>query len=282
MLLLLALAIIIAAMIYFKRRKMNPDKKDSLSSRFFLFKLIDLLKRILFCLIHSSGKISERVSLFRSNQFIGLDDFFCSSKQGKPRWKNLPIDYSKYKNESSSSTSHLVETAESNSAQVPPPIPARPSPMTSTHSSYRQAPSTSVSLSYRQASALPGFRLPPPTRSYSPEREDDVSTSVNAMPLSTSRSKTNTPFGSHRSLSESIQSLRSNQQPAVCLPVKKRSNDLPLRSAEVKKDYQHHHYHNPAELIPKSDNTSSEEEEEFEQQQRINQTSNLPAVCTIL
>ena len=154
--------------------------------------------------------------------------------------------------------------------------------MTSTHSSYRQAPSTSVSLSYRQASALPGFRLPPPTRSYSPEREDDVSTSVNAMPLSTSRSKTNTPFGSHRSLSESIQSLRSNQQPAVCLPVKKRSNDLPLRSAEVKKDYQHHHYHNPAELIPKSDNTSSEEEEEFEQQQRINQTSNLPAVCTIL
>ena len=76
MLLLLALAIIIAAMIYFKRRKMNPDKKDSLSSRFFLFKLIDLLKRILFCLIHSSGKISERVSLFRSNQFIGLDDFF--------------------------------------------------------------------------------------------------------------------------------------------------------------------------------------------------------------
>ena len=151
--------------------------------------------------------------------------------------------------------------------------------MTSTHSSYRQAPSTSVSLSYRQASALPGFRLPPPVRSYSPERDDDVSTSINPMPLSNNRSKTTTPFGSHRSLSESIQSLRSNQQPPVCLPVKKRSNDLPLRPVETKKDYQHHHYHNPAELIPKTDNTSSEEEElEQQQQQQTNQTSELSTV----
>lgn len=204
----------------------------------------------------------------------------CSHR--KPRWKNLPIDYSKYKNESSSSTSHLVEAAENNSVQVPPPIPARPSPMTSTHSSYRQAPSTSVSLSYRQASALPGFRLPPPVRSYSPERDDDVSTSINPMPLSSNRSKTTTPFGSHRSLSESIQSLRSNQQP-VCLPVKKRCNDLPLRSVDTKKDYQHHHYHNPAELMPKTDNTSSEEEEEeFDQhQQTTNPTSELSTVCLI-
>jgi hypothetical protein len=201
-----------------------------------------------------------------------------SSKQGKSRWGALPIDYSKYKNESLSSTSHLVESAETNSVQAPPPIPARPSPMTSTHSSYRQAPSTSVSLSYRQASALPGFRLPPLTRSYSPEQDDEVSTSMNAMPLTMNRSKTNTPFGSHKSLSESIQSLRSNQQPSVSLPVKKRSQDLPSKPSEVKKDYQHHHYHNPAELITKSDNTSSEEEELFDQQQ-TNQPSELSAVC---
>jgi hypothetical protein len=204
---------------------------------------------------------------------------FYSSKQGKSRWGSSPIDYSKYKNESLSSTSHLVESAETNSIQVPPPIPARPSPMASTHSSYRQAPSTSVSLSYRQASALPGFRLPPPIRSYSPEQDDEISTSMNAMPLTINRSKTNTPLGSHRSLSESIQSLKSNQQPSISLPVKKRSQDLPTKPSEVKKDYQHHHYHNPAELISKGDNTSSEEEE-FDQQQ-INQPSEVSAVCII-
>ena len=178
----------------------------------------------------------------------------------KPRWGNLPVDYSKYKNEASSSTSHLVESAETNSIQAPPPIPARPSPMTSTHSSYRQAPSSTVSLSYRQASALPGFRLPPPvTREYSPEQDDEVS--VNMNPMGNNRLRTKSPFGSRKSLSESIQSLKSNQQAPVCLPTKKRANDLPAKLSAMKADYQNHHYQNPAELQTKTDNTSSEEEE---------------------
>jgi hypothetical protein len=189
-----------------------------------------------------------------------------SSKQGKSRWGSLPIDYSKYKNEASSSTSHLVDSAETNSIQAPP-IPARPSPMTSTHSSYRQAPGTSVSLSYRQASALPGFRLPPPTRSYSPEQDDEVSTSMNGMPLTINRSRNNTPLGSHKSLSESIQSLRSNQQPSISLPVKKRLHDLPIKSSQIRKE---NHYHNPIELQTKTDNTSSEEEEIEHQQIPVN------------
>ena len=215
--------------------------------------------------------------------------FIYSSKQGKSRWGGLPIDYSKYKHESlktdSSSTSHLVESAETNSIQAPP-VPVRPSPMTSTHSSYRQPPSTSVSLSYRQASALPGFLPPLPAHSYSPEDDDgdEVSTSINAIPLTTTRSRTHTPFGSHKSLSESVQSLRSNQQPALLLPVKKRLPDLPKQeqitsSPKIygnKKDYQHHHYQNPAELRNKTDNTSSEEEE-FEQQQKANHE--VSAVC---
>lgn len=146
--------------------------------------------------------------------------------------------------------------------------------MTSTNSSYRQAPSTSVSLSYRQASALPGFRLPPPIRSYSPEQDDDISTSMNAMPLTLNRSRINTPLGSHKSLSESIQSLRSNQQPSLSLPVKKRLNDLPNKPSEIKKE---HHYQNPIELQRKNDNTSSEEEgeqqQEFERPKQINQIS---------
>ncbi|CAF1121772.1 unnamed protein product [Adineta steineri] len=254
-LILLITAIVIAAIIYLKRQKSDPDKKQSISA--------------------------EKIS---------------NDKQGKSRWGGLPIDYSKYKHESlkadSSSTSHLVESAETNSIQVPPPIPARPSPMTSTHSSYRQAPSTSVSFSYRQASALPGFRPSMPTRPYSPEEEDadEVSTSINAIPLTTNRSRTNTPFGSHKSLSESIQSLRSNQQPALSLPVKKRVPEqpeiLPKReqkpiSNESKSDYQHHHYHNPAQLRAQqqtklADNTSSEEEE-LETQQ-TNQTSEGSAI----
>jgi hypothetical protein len=184
------------------------------------------------------------------------------SKQGKSRWGSLPIDYSKYKNEASSSTSHLVESAETSSIQAPP-VPARPSPMTSTHSSYRQAPAAAVSLSYRQASALPGFRLPPLTHSYSPERDDDVSTSINGMPLTINRSRTNTPLGSHKSLSESIQSLRSNQQPSISLPVKKRLQDLPIKPSEIRKE---NHYHNPIELQTKNDNTSSEEDEIEHQQ----------------
>jgi len=159
--------------------------------------------------------------------------------------------------------------------------------MTSTHSSYRQAPS--VSLSYRQASALPGFRSTIPIKSYSPEQDevDEMSASINAMPLTINRSRTNTPFGSHKSLSESVQSLRSNQQPILSLPVKKRLHDpptLPKREPspkliEAKKDYQHHHYHNPAQLRAqqqtKTENTSSEEDE-IEHQQQINESSAVP------
>jgi len=203
------------------------------------------------------------------SSFLNKGFHLYSSKQAKPRWGGLPIDYSKYKHESlkgdSSSTSHLVESAETNSIQAPP-IPARPSPMTSTHSSYRQAPSTSISFSYRQASALPGFRPSIPSNSYSPEQDDgdEVSTSINAIPLTINRSRTNTPFGSHKSLSESIQSLRSNQQPSISLPVKKRLHDLPIKSSEIRKE---NHYHNPIELQTKTDNTSSEEEEEIEHQQ---------------
>ncbi|CAF4843782.1 unnamed protein product, partial [Rotaria sp. Silwood1] len=68
----------------------------------------------------------------------------------------------------------------------------------------------------------------------------------------------------HKSLSDSIPSLRSNQQPALSLPVKKRSHEPPplpvlmipkrvqrtqsSKSFQVKKNYQHHHYHNPAQL----------------------------------
>ncbi|CAF2442678.1 unnamed protein product [Rotaria sp. Silwood2] len=246
-LLLLILAIIIATIIFLKRRVINPNEKNS-----------------------STEKLSD-------------------DKQGKSRWGSLPIDYSKYKHESlktdSSSTSHLVESVETTSIQPPPPIPPRPSPMISTQSSYRQTPLTSVSLSYRQASALPGFRPSSnPTRSFSPEHDDadDISTSINAIPLTINRSRTNTPLGSHRSLSESIQSLRSNQQTGISLPIKKRLHDLPpiLPKREqktpspnlfqAKTDYQHHHYHNPTQLQTqqqtKTDNTSSEDEE-FEQQQ---------------
>ncbi|CAF3417419.1 unnamed protein product [Rotaria sp. Silwood1] len=252
-LMLLIIAIIIARIIFLKRQVMNPNNKNS-----------------------STEKLSD-------------------DKQGKSRWGSLPIDYSKYKHESlktdSSSTSHLVESAETTSNQAPPPIPPRPSPLISTQSSYRQTTLTTVSLSYRQASALPGFRPTNPTRSYSPEHDDadDISTSINAMPLTINRSRTNTPLGSHRSLSESIQSLRSNQQTGVLLPVKKRSHDLPPilpkreqktpspNPFQAKNDYQHHHYHNPAQLRAqqqmKTDNTSSEEEEEEFDQQQMNQIS---------
>ncbi|CAF3809732.1 unnamed protein product, partial [Rotaria sp. Silwood1] len=109
-----------------------------------------------------------------------------------------------------------------------PSNPSRPSPMTNTHSSYRQAPSTSISLPYRQASVLPGFRPIMQTNSYSPEHDDvdDISTNINSIPLTINRSRTNTPFGSHKSLSESIQSLRSNQQQTMQpLPIKKRLHD---------------------------------------------------------
>jgi hypothetical protein len=178
--------------------------------------------------------------------------------------------------------------------------------MPSTHSSYRQAP-VSVSLSYRQASALPGFRPPPPpVRSYSPDQDDvdEVDSTINTVPLTTNRSRTTTPFGSHKSLSESIQSLRSNQQPALSLPVKKRSHEppplppplpapiLPKRdqrtpspkSFDAKKDYQHHHYHNPAQLRAqqqraKNNDVSSEDDEFEQQQQQLNNATEDSAVC---
>jgi hypothetical protein len=228
------------------------------------------------------------------------------SKQGGARWgqaNKLPVDRSKYKHEvlkgDSSSTSHLVESAESSTSQAPP-VPNRPSPMTSTHSSYRQAPVNAV-LAYHQASSLAGFRAPPPPiRSYSPDQDDEIDTNVHVTPVTTNRSRTITPFGSHKSLSESIHSLRSNQQPALSLPVKKRSQEPPPppapivpkrdqrtpspKSFEAKKDYQHHHYHNPGQLRAHQQqkqrlahNNSSSEEDEFEQQQ-LNNTKEDSAV----
>ncbi|CAF0933603.1 unnamed protein product [Rotaria sordida] len=91
---------------------------------------------------------------------------------------NLPIDYTKkYKHEvlkgDSSSTSHLVESTESSASQVPP-VPNRSSSMTSTHSSYRQAPPpVPVPLAYQEANTFPGSRPPPPRRrSYTPDDDD--------------------------------------------------------------------------------------------------------------
>jgi len=171
--------------------------------------------------------------------------------------------------------------------------------MTSTHSSYRQAP---VSISYQQANAFPGSRPPPPPiRSYSPDQDDgdEMDVSVHAMPLATNRSRTTTPFGSRRSLSESIHSLRSNQQPALSLPVKKRSQEPPPlpapmvpkrdqrtpspKSFDGKKDYQHHLYHNPGQLRAQQQRTpnrdTSSEDEFEEQQQQLNNATEDSAVC---
>ena len=157
------------------------------------------------------------------------------------------------------------------------------------HSSYRQIvpTSTSVSLSYRQASALPGFHpltIPSSTHNDDEEEDDDQ---ISQRRIILNRSRTTTPLGSHRSLSESIQSLRSNQQPSLTLPMKKRVNDPSssstttdsgenrmkrdemnpsLRVMSVKTDYQHHHYENPLQLrneeqkTIKCDNTSSEDD----------------------
>lgn len=172
--------------------------------------------------------------------------------------------------------------------------------MISTHSSSRQAP-VAVSLSYRQASSLPGFRPPVPTRSYSPDQDDvdEVDSNINTMPLTTNRSRTTTPFGSHKSLTESIQSLRSNTQPALSLPVKKRSQEPPPlpapmvpkrdqrtpspKSFDSKKTYQHHHYHNPAQLRSQQqkeiNNDISSDDEEFQQeQQKLNNVKEDSAV----
>lgn len=176
------------------------------------------------------------------------------SNGSKSRWGNLPIDYSKSKVDSSS-TSHLVESAETSSIQnvVPPVLPARPSPMTTN-------PTNLVSLSYRQASALPGFRPLDSIdgRSNSRMNDDEIPSTIY------NRSRTTTPLGSHRSLSESIQSLRSNQQQhSLVLPMKKRSND-------------EHHYQNPIQLqiqreqMIKSDNNTSEEDEETSRQSTNN------------
>ncbi len=158
-------------------------------------------------------------------------------------------------------------------------------------------------MSYRQASALPGFRPPPPARSYSPDQDDvdEMDSNINTVPLTTNRSRTNTPFGSHKSLSESIQSLRSNQQPGLSLPVKKRSQEPPPLPAPIvpkreqrtpspksfgtKKDHQHHHYHNPAQLRAQQqrakNNDASSSDEEFEQQQQLNNANEDSAVCIL-
>ena len=177
----------------------------------------------------------------------------------KSRWGTSPIDYS-------SSTSHLVESAETPSSTIQPPsIPARPSPLptTSTQSSYRQAPSSIVSLSYRQASSLPGFR---PLVINQENDDDEVCTNIIV-----NRSRLTTPLGSRKSLSESIQSLRSNQQPALSLPMKKRSHNP---SMEMKKDYADHHYQNPEDLRPKIASTSSEDESES--QAKVKQPDEAP------
>ena len=195
----------------------------------------------------------------------------------KSRWGNLPIDYSKYKTDSSS-TSHLVESVENTSIQGPP-VGTRSSPINSRHSSYRQTPTNIVSLSYRQASALPGFRPLTSNNSYSAEHDeiDEASTSIVIRSSIINRSRTTTPLGSHKSLSTSIQSLRSNQQPTVSLPMKKRSHDLSTLNKQEKRnvspkpksphhEYQHHHYQNPTQLQNQqkttTDNTSSEEDDE--------------------
>ena len=188
-------------------------------------------------------------------------------KPGKDRWGHQPGGmHPKYKQPSSrvDSASPLVESGDSYSSHggggPPPSLPAsRPSPVPSRESSYRHGPSA---LSYVQASSISGVRPPPtPLRSYSPEPEE-------LIPASNTRSRTITPFGSHKSLSESIQSLRSTQQRAISLPMKKRSDDAPPpppplpapilpkrdqrtpspKPLDPKKDYQHHHYHNPAQL----------------------------------
>lgn len=161
---------------------------------------------------------------------------FFKRKSTKSRWGNLPIDYSKCKQDSSS-TSHLVESAETTSIHTnstAPPIPSRPSALNPLQNS-----ANFVSLSYRQASALPGFRpLDEPYsnsmhRRYDDDDENDGDSIRRPIPM-TNRSRTTTPLGSHRSLSESIQSLRSNQQPPLVLPMKKRSNE----TSTTKSDYQ--------------------------------------------
>ena len=170
--------------------------------------------------------------------------------------------------------------------------------MTSVHSSYRQVP-VPPQLSYQQANIFPGSHQPPPTRSYSPYEDDadEIDASVKAMPLTTNRSR---PFGSHKSLSESIQSLRSNQQTPLSLPVKKRSQDAPSLPApmipkrdqrtpspklsEAKNNYHHHHYQNSAQLKTQRRRVNSEtssEDEELEHQRRINEANENSAVCIL-
>lgn len=248
-----------------------------------------------------------KLIIHRSYFHYNFEIYF--SKPGVNRWSqrgNLPADYSKYKHEvlkgDSSSTSHLVDSVETNTSQAPPPLPALPirsSPMTSTHSSYRQAP---VSVSYQQASVFPGSRPPPPRRSYSPDQDDldEANSNINTVPVTTNRSRTTTPFGSHRSLAESVQSFRSNTQPPLSLPVKKRPQEPPPlpapmipkrdqrtpspKSFDGKKNYQHHHYHNPAQLRAQqqkeiNDDGSSDEEFQQQQQQQFNNANEDSAVC---
>ncbi|CAF3831088.1 unnamed protein product [Rotaria sordida] len=199
------------------------------------------------------------------------------NKQGGTVWNhrsNISVDNSKkYKREvlkgDLSSTSYLVESAESSTSQSPP-VPRRPSPMASSHSSYRQT-SVNISLSYQQASAFPNS-YPPPTslRSYSPDQDDDDGddendVSIKAMPLTANRSRTNTPFGSHKSLSDSIQSLRSNQQPALSLPVKKHSHEpSPLPALMIQKPDQRQLRAQQKRTVNKDRSSSSSSENQGE------------------
>ncbi|CAF1257526.1 unnamed protein product [Adineta ricciae] len=256
-LLLLLIAIVIAAVIFLKRRKAGGIEQRA----------------------SSAGKIHD--DKFGGNAWNPRAP--PPNNQGKKYGQDVLKG-------DSSSTSHLVESAENNSNN-PPPIPSRPSPMLSTHSSYRHQ-TVPIAFSYQQASTLNGSCPPPPLRSYSPDQDDgeEIEISVHAMPLATNRSRTTTPFGSRKSLTESIQSLRSNQQSALSLPVKKRPQDPPPlpapmvpkrdhqtpspKSFEGKKDYQYHHYHNPTQIrtqpkrtptttIPLRDGPSDEEMEQL-------------------
>lgn len=214
---------------------------------------------------------------------------------------NPSNDYLKYKHDAlqADSTSHLVDSAESSTSQGHPLPPARSSPTASRTSSYRQASSAMPPLSYHQASSLEGSRPRPPLRSYSPEPDDP-----DGIPLSASRSRT-APFGSQRSIAESLHSLRSTQQRQVSLPMKKRTDEsgpppvpppmIPKRdqrtpsprSFEPKKDSQHL-YHNPAHLRAVQqkrvneqvlDGDVDDDDDELMEQQRMNNVTEDSAVC---
>ncbi|CAF0863961.1 unnamed protein product [Didymodactylos carnosus] len=119
----------------------------------------------------------------------------------------------------------------------------QPFPATPTHNNHHLANSR-TSLSYRQATAgLPGFQQHEQIQSTDKRSQSPTNTEPDT---SLHRSRTTTPFGSHKSLSESIQSLQ-RQQPALSLPIKKKSPILP--PVPLKPNVTEHIYHNPAQLI---------------------------------